>query len=189
MSIGNRRVLPEKSGVIPGQDAKFVGDERWDVACAIETEQIIDAALADGGGEALGVADNPGGQVAAVGTASDSHAPGIHKAHRQERIDPGHQIFVGDIAPGSMERFLKRLTVASGASRIAVKDDVATGGMKLPFVPHGAFAWPPHDMRPAMDVESQWIGFAGLITHRQDIPALEFDSRRRLETQFDGWLN
>ena len=36
--------------------------------------QVVDAGVADGGGEAVGVADHPAGEEAAVGATRDGHA-------------------------------------------------------------------------------------------------------------------
>src|SRR5687768_2501233 len=75
-------------------------DEVTDVARAVLRDEAVDRTLRARGAEPVGMADDPGGHVAAVGSAYHAEALRVAEVEAAKRlVDDGHQVLVVHRAP------------------------------------------------------------------------------------------
>ena len=95
----------------------------------------VDGALRARGPEAVGVADDPAGQVAPVAPPHHAEALGIEEVEPAERlVEPRHHVGVVPAAPVADDRARERLAVAPAAARVQVHDGVPRAGVDLELV-------------------------------------------------------
>ncbi len=105
-----------------------------DVAGADEALPVDHAALDQGGGETVGVADRPSAHEAAVGATTDTDPGIVDLRQLAQRIGHGLHVVEVDRAESTPDRRRPRGAVAVGAAWVGADDDVAGGGRQLELV-------------------------------------------------------
>ena len=123
--------------------------------------------------EAVGVAEDPIGHVAAVACAECALAGFVDEGIvLLGVVEAGHEVGEGLAAPVAVYAIDEGLAVAGGAARVDHDDDVAVGGEEL-GVPAVAPVVAPCALRAAVDEEFDRIFFGGVEAGGRDEEALE----------------
>ena len=102
----------------------LVGEAPADVGGPDEADRVDERALADGGHEPRGAADQERRQVAAVGAAHDADPVGVERRVGQRRVEEGEDVGGVELAEAALDRPPVRLAVARRAARVALHDRV-----------------------------------------------------------------
>ena len=117
--------------------------------------QVVHRAAADRRLETIGLPDDPGGQVAAIGAARDAQPLGVGEAIADERVNSGEDVAHRSAAPIAKVGGVEVLPVTLGAARVGVVNADAFAGKDLEF-PEGRPA--VQGMRTAVDLGHERSG-------------------------------
>src|SRR5579859_4400381 len=134
-----------------------------DVGCAVERFALEDWGAADGGGEAVGLADGPGGHVATVRVAVDAGARGISVRALPHGVHYSHEIREVCAAPVLDHAHREVAAVGAGAARVGVDDEEAVAGEALLHEVEGVAI---EAVGAAVNVEHDGVAFRGIEVGR-----------------------
>ena len=137
------------------------------VAGAVGGRPVAEVPLADGGGEAGGVADDVVGHEAAVAAAGDAEAAPVDKAEADGGVQKGHQVVVGAAVPGA---FFVFLPVAHRAPGVAPDDGHPPGRQVVELKPPVERV---EALGAAVDVEDGGVGFPFFVPGGFQDPAVD----------------
>src|SRR5450756_1615978 len=144
-----------------------------EVTGAPHADEIADAALRRRSCEAVRMADDPVGHIAAITTASDTHPPAVDVWLLLDKISPVHEVVEIDRAPPAPDSLLVLLAIPGPAPRIAQVDDIAASHQEVELVHEQISVLV---LRAAMDLENRWILLLGVKPWRRHDPSLQIMS-------------
>ena len=164
-------LVPVAVQVLPGRlAAPNVLEEEAHVRRRPEADGITDHPLGHGRFEAIRMANDPGGHVAAVAAAGDAHAGRIHVGQCRHVIGPGHHVGVIGLAPHFVNRFGVSLAVALTAARVGEGHHIPLRRQVVKFVHKGSAVLQPG---AAVNLDDGRVMLAFVKAGRFDQPALQ----------------
>ena len=136
-------------------------------------DEVRNRAHGDGGGEAIGLADDPVRHETAIRPTPDANAFGVDKAQFEHLIERGHQVDVVFAAPVADDRAPEGLAVAVGAAGVHVEDHEAHAGKNLQLVEERPAVL---RVRPAVDLHHGGIELVLVKAGRLEQPAFQLPS-------------
>lgn len=158
---------------LPRVAAEVGGHEAPGVAFAEERRQVVHAALGDGGVEAVGLADDPRGEVAGVGSAREDLSVGVGPGQAGGGVGGGEDVGGGAGAPVLEVGGFEGAAVSARAAGVGVDDREAAGGQHLKLVPHGGLAGTPHGHGTAVHLDEEGSSLAVGEGGRTDHPGVD----------------
>ncbi len=133
--------------------------------------QVVDPGVVDDGGEAVGMAEQPGDQIPAVGAAGRRHPFFVDVAAGGENVDGAHHVVERLVAMPADDRVGEGLAEAGRAVEVGLRHDVALGGEKL-GVPAVVEVFERSAVRPAVQHHHQRPFLLGIEARREVHPHL-----------------
>ena len=179
--VGGVGICAARTGAPPNW---LLAPTEADIAGAAERLEVEDRRATDAGVEALGLADDPTGHVAAVGVAVDAHALGIDVGALDQHVDDGHQVFVSPRRP-SPRSPVRRSRGHSWRSHAGWRRRPGSRGSPAPAAAGGRCS--RRTLRATVDIQHQRVLLARVEIRRGQQPALDREARTLRSRSAPSW--